>query len=119
MKNILVFILLAVGVVTSSNLQAQKKDKSLTTVELMVQGVCGMCATRIENAAYIKGVKKVSWNKETGVLSVTFRSDKTNEDKIHESIAKAGHDTNKIKAKEEDYKKLPACCSYKDGVKVH
>ena len=78
-----------------------------------------MCKARIENAAYIKGVKKVDWNKETKNLSVTFRNDKVTEDDIHKSIAKIGHATNKVEADPEAYKKLPGCCSYDDGVETH
>lgn len=117
-KNIILILLFVVGVVATNKLQAQTNGK-ITTTEIEVKGVCGMCKERIENAAYIKGVKKVEWDKASGILTVTYRNDKTTEDAIHKSIADAGHDTNKAQASEEAYKKLPGCCSYKDGLEKH
>ena len=35
-------------------------------------------------------------------------------DSIHKFVASLGHDTDKFKAKEEDYKLLDPCCKYKD-----
>jgi len=78
-----------------------------------------MCKERIENAALIKGVKFAEWDKETKLIKVVFKPDKTDALKIHKSIAAAGHDTEKEKAEDEAYKKLPACCAYRDGVKTH
>ena len=78
-----------------------------------------MCEQRIENAALIKGVKFVDWNKEKQVLKVIFKKKHTNERAIHKAVAEAGHDTEKVKATKESYKKLPDCCAYRDGVKVH
>lgn len=95
----------------------QKSKKE--TVEFKVEGVCNMCKTRIENAAYIKGVKFTEWNKETGVLKVIYNPQKVKLNDIHKSIADAGHTTDKIKATEESYKKLPKCCAYDDGVVKH
>jgi len=72
-----------------------------------------MCKKRIENAAYIKGVKRADWNEETHILTVVYRTSKTDAQQIEHSIAKAGHTTENVEATEEDYKKLPECCQYK------
>ncbi|MBN1183177.1 MAG: heavy-metal-associated domain-containing protein [Bacteroidales bacterium] len=98
---------------------AQEKTNSIDTLNFQVSGVCNSCKARIENAALIKGVKQANWNKETQMLTVVFNSTKTTEDNIHKSIADAGHDTEKIKASDEAYSKLPKCCAYRDGIKVH
>jgi periplasmic mercuric ion binding protein len=45
---------------------------------------------------------------------VVYSSSKISEMQIHEIIAKAGHDTDKVKAKEETYATLPFCCLYRD-----
>ena len=120
MKNLAKSILIVIGLLFINNVEAQDaKNTKISKIEIEVKGVCGMCKERIENAAYIKGVKQVEWNKETQILTATFRNDKTTEDKIHKSIADVGHSTNKVEANKEAYKKLPMCCSYDDGVKTH
>jgi len=99
---------------------SQKKAKGkIKNAEIEVTGVCKMCKTRIENAALIKGVKLAEWDKESQKLKLVFDNRKVKLDKIHQAIADFGHDTDKIKAKDEAYKKLPKCCAYRDGVKVH
>jgi copper chaperone CopZ len=103
--------------VISGGLYAQ--DSKYSTEEFHVKGVCDQCKTRIENAAYIKGVKHCEWNKESQKLSVTYNPAKVDLIKIHKSIAEAGHTTDKVEASEEAYHKLPKCCAYNDGVHVH
>ena len=89
------------------------------TSEIKVEGVCGMCKERIETAALIKGVKMATWNKETQMLKVIFKTKNATEEEIQKAIAAVGHDTEKVKASDEAYKKLPDCCAYRDGVKSH
>ena len=102
-----------------SEAQCQKKEKETRTIEFQVSGVCKMCKTRIENGALIKGVKKAEYDGEKSLLTVIYRTDKVTEDEIHQAVANIGHDTDKIKATEEAYKKLPDCCAYRDGVEKH
>lgn len=92
---------------------AKGQDKKTVETTFKVEGVCGQCKTRIENAAYIKGVKFAVWDKETKVITVAYRPAKTTIETIQKSIAKAGHDTEDLKANEESYHNLPACCSYR------
>lgn len=101
------------------NLNAQQKQKKVETAEVQVTGVCKMCKSRIENAALIKGVKHAEWDKHTQLLKVVYKPSKTSLKDIQASVAKAGHDTKEIKATEKNYKRLPNCCAYKDGAKVH
>ena len=78
-----------------------------------VYGNCGMCEKRIEKAALaVDGVSKADWNKETKMINVVFDDSKTDVHKVQMAIAKAGHDTEMHKAKDEVYNKLPACCQY-------
>ncbi len=81
---------------------------------LIVKGICGMCKERIEEAAYGKGVKLVSWDKATDQLSLTYRSDKTTITEIEERILKAGHSTGNREAPQNAYDKLPDCCRYNE-----
>ena len=89
------------------------------TEEFKVEGVCSMCKDRIENGALIKGVKKAEWDKETGMITVTYNPEKVELIDIHKAIAELGHSTDKVKAKETTYKKLPLCCQYDDGADKH
>jgi mercuric ion binding protein len=91
---------------------AQKPNATTKIDTISVAGTCGMCQKRIENAAYINGVKRADWDKNTKQLVVVYNSKKTNRNKIEQSIAKAGHDAGEAKADKEDYKKLPDCCAY-------
>jgi hypothetical protein len=96
------------------------KEDLVKTAEIKVGGVCNMCKERIENAAYVKGVKKATWDKVAGLLTVTYRSDKTDQTTIEKAVAKAGHDAGDQKATQAQYDKIPGCCRYRGGeVKVH
>lgn len=89
------------------------------TASFHVDGVCKMCKDRIENAALVKGVKMAEWDVETGMLRVVYRPKKVSLQKIHRSVAEAGHETSEVAADPEAYSKLPDCCRYKDGVHKH
>ena len=109
MKKILTIICL-VGIVITS--QAQKKNAKLV---LEVDGVCKMCKKRIEKAALnTKGVKFANWNVEDHQLTVIIDERKTNKKAVCESVAKVGHDTKEVKATDEAYSNLHACCKYRD-----
>lgn len=83
----------------------------------MVDGVCGMCKKRIENAVlYEKGVQSASWDVATKILTVTWRTDKTTKQTIAEKIADVGHDNALQKARDEDYAKVHKCCRYRTDV---
>jgi copper chaperone CopZ len=83
------------------------------TEKFKVYGNCGMCETRIENAANaVDGVQSANWNKESKMIEVKFDDAKTDVHKVHMAIAKVGHDTEMHKAKESVYNDLPGCCKY-------
>ncbi len=90
------------------NVLAQSK-----TEKFKVYGNCGMCEQRIEKAVLkVEGVTAVDWNKKTKMIEVSFDQKKTDLNKIHLAIVKAGYDTDKHKAKSKDYNELPGCCQY-------
>ena len=103
----------------AGSLSAQEKSEKVKTSKFVVKGNCGMCKDRIENAALVKGVKFVEWDKVTDTLTVIYRTDKVTVEDLHKAVAEVGHDTEKVKAKDEVYKKLPACCLYRDGSGKH
>ncbi|NJK97800.1 MAG: heavy-metal-associated domain-containing protein [Bacteroidales bacterium] len=103
------FILVIVLIFGLSNLYAQNSKKE----QFKVKGNCSMCETRIEKAAKsVAGVDSADWNVKTKLIVVTFQPNVTDLVEIHNAISKAGYDTEKVKAKQEDYEKLPKCCKY-------
>jgi cation transport ATPase len=107
-KKIFLIILLLVGI----GIQAQNKNAK-TTME--VDGVCLMCKARIEKVSLkTKGVKSAVWNIETHILSLIYDERKTDYKTIQTNIAKAGHDTEDIKATKEAYNSVDDCCRYRD-----
>lgn len=97
-----------------------KPAKEIRQDTVFVDGICNMCKDRIENAALVRGVKKVEWDNATSLLVVIYDSSKTNLDRIQLSIAEAGYDTQKYKAEFDNYKRLPKCCAYREpGAKKH
>lgn len=105
-KILSVALFFAVSVVTVQGMSSQKEI-------IKVSGKCGMCETRIENAALsVRGVESAQWTKESGTLEVIYDSGKADSDKIQKAIAKAGHDTELYTANDKVYDKLPECCKY-------
>jgi copper chaperone CopZ len=88
-------------------------QQATTTETFKVWGACGMCKTRIENAVKTEGATKASWDSKTLILTVSFDPSKTNKDALSKKLASVGHDTEKYKAPDEVYSKLPGCCHYK------
>jgi periplasmic mercuric ion binding protein len=82
------------------------------TTDFKVYGNCGMCKSRIEKAAKIDGVSSAVWSQETKMLTLQYDPQKVNLDDVHQKIADAGHDTEKVRAQDEIYNNLPACCHY-------
>ena len=93
------------------NTAAQSK---ITETSIEVDGLCGMFKNRIENSAYLPGVKKVNWDIETHQLDLVFRNDKVSKDEIIASINEAGHDVNGAIASDEQYANIHGCCRFRD-----
>lgn len=89
--------------------------QQVVTQKIKVSGNCEMCQGKIEKAAKsVSGVSAASWNKKDKVLTVSFDSAKTNSDAVQKAVANVGYDTEKYKATNEAYNKLPSCCHYRD-----
>ncbi len=87
-------------------------SKDLVVEEFKVYGNCGMCKSRIEKAAKSKGVYSARWSIETKILRVEYDPLKIKSEAIHKNIANVGHDTEKVRAPDSVYEKLPTCCKY-------
>jgi copper chaperone CopZ len=84
-------------------------------IRFEVDGVCGMCETRIEKALLeTPGVWAAEWDVESHEVFVVYKPKKVSEMDLHRAVAEVGHDTQKVKAKSDDYNALNGCCKYKD-----
>lgn len=114
MKSLLKIMVAIILLLSSVVMTAQIKNSKTTTVK--IYGNCGMCKKTIEKAGNLKNISSVNWNKDTKLAVLTYDASKINPSKILAKIALAGYDSDKIKAKKEDYENLPECCQY-DRVK--
>lgn len=119
MKNTIIYFIavfaMILGMSNTSFSQEKINNKKVITDTIYVHGVCDMCKERIENAALIKGVKKATYDKFSHQLTVIYKPEKVDIDRIEKEISKAGHDTRNYKADEEVYNSLPKCCAYRSG----
>ncbi|TXH22209.1 MAG: TonB-dependent receptor [Chitinophagaceae bacterium] len=104
MKNILFVVLILISI----NIHAQ----TLTPITFHAKGDCEMCKERIEEAAKKAGAKNVHYDLSKQLVSAKIDAQKTTLDAVEKSVADAGHDTEKFKAPDEVYSKLPDCCHY-------
>jgi copper chaperone CopZ len=94
---------------------AQESSKKIAESTFEVDGVCGMCKKRIENAALrTPGVKLAEWNVETHQLKLVYKTSKVSEEELHKAVIAAGHDTEKMKAEDSVYEQIHGCCHYRD-----
>ena len=108
MKTKAIYLTLVIALMSIGTTFGQAK-----TEKFKVYGNCGMCESRIEKAAKsVEGVTAADWSRETKMMEVSFDASKTDVQKVHKAIAKAGHDTEMQKAKGETYNMLPGCCKY-------
>jgi mercuric ion binding protein len=110
MKNIL-FGMLLLMVTFSAKAQEQKNKNAKYTIE--VNGNCELCKKRIEKAAFsVSGVKYAIWNVDTHQLNLILNEEKTTLLDVKKAVAKVGHDTDDLKATDEEYSNLHGCCQY-------
>jgi len=85
------------------------KEKAI----VKVYGNCGMCESRIEEAAAgLDGVITADWDQETKMLRLEFDPATVTVDQIELAIAEVGHDTENQRANDAAYEDLPGCCLY-------
>jgi copper chaperone CopZ len=111
MKTVKIIIVALLAIALGSNAYAQSSTSKTETIK--VAGNCEMCKARIEKAAKFDGVTKAEWSTKTKMLAVTFDPAKTNMEHVGKKVAAAGHDTEKVKATDAVYYKLPGCCKYR------
>jgi mercuric ion binding protein len=105
--------LTAVFILSGFLIQAQEKLNKNAKYEFEVNGNCDMCQSRIQKAAFsVSGVKSATWSVETHQLNIILNEEKATILEVKKAIAKAGYDTEEVKATSESYIKLPGCCQY-------
>jgi cation transport ATPase len=106
-------ILAAVFILSGFSIQAQEKLNKNAKYEIEVNGNCDMCQSRIQKAAFsVAGVKSATWSIETHQLNLILNEEKATVLDVKKAVAKAGYDTDEVKATNENYDKLPGCCQY-------
>ena len=110
MKNIILILMVSfLGFAAQTQEKKNKNAKYATEVN----GNCEQCQKRIQKAAYsVAGVKSAIWDIETHQLSLILNEEKTSSLDVKKAIAKVGHDTDEVKATNEDYDNLHSCCKY-------
>jgi periplasmic mercuric ion binding protein len=107
------FIVVLVASLFSLTGIAQEKKSKNKKVAFKVAGNCEMCEKRIEKAAFsVKGVKSADWHIDDKDIHLIIDENKCSVEDVAKAIAKAGHDSEIVKAKDEDYEKLHGCCLY-------
>lgn len=80
-----------------------------------------MCKALIEEAAkdeipsramVVNGVYNADWNEATKILTLVYNPRLVTSEEVQRKIAEAGYDTEKFKADDRAYAKLPECCKY-------
>lgn len=107
--------MLGAWIMAHSTTVSGNRPEHTDTLSIWVNGLCGMCEKRIEEAAMdTRGVQEASWDSESRMLRVTIHPDRFKENRLHYRIASAGHDTRQLLAPDPVYNTLPQCCRYRD-----
>lgn len=110
MKAIQIFIALFVPIFFTATAKAPEHFEKAT---FKVYGNCSMCKKTIESALLKNpNIKRANWNVDTKMIEVEYNPHSISLDEVHHLIANSGYDTDKVKAPEAAYKKLPGCCQY-------
>jgi len=110
-KNIIIVLLIIIGL---SNIIFGQQKKDMENIRIKTSAQCEMCKKRIEERLNNeKGIKWANLDLLTKYVEVKYDPKKTNADKIRKAISEIGYDADSIKANEEAYSKLPACCRKK------
>ena len=91
----------------------QINNKKIETVKIQTSAICHMCEELIihKNLAFEKGVKHAKMDFETGIITIKYRTDKTNVVKPKKSlISGLGYSADSIKADSLAYENLHFCC---------
>jgi copper chaperone CopZ len=105
-------LIFSFGLLQASALEKiEAKESKYDTVQIQTSAICGDCKERIEHdMSFEKGVKSVELDNETKIVTIVYRKEKTDKEKLKLAITKIGYDADEMPADEKAYEKLPACC---------
>lgn len=87
------------------------ENDKFETVSIKTSAVCGMCKERLEkNLAFEKGVRSVSLDDKTKVITIEYRKGRNNKERLKTAITKIGYDADDLPADQKAHDRLPACC---------
>ena len=99
--------------IVSFSANAQEKKNKNAKHDIEVNGNCEMCKKRIEKAAFsVSGVKTAEWHSDDQTLHLTLNEQKGSISEVKKAVAQVGHDTDEVKATDEQFQKLHECCMY-------
>jgi len=116
MKAVKTFFAIAFALTIASVAKAQNyklESPFLITKTIKANGACEMCKHRIETALKkSSAIKSALWDENSETAQVQYFKSKINPGEIEQLIAAVGHDTEKFKAPDDVYGRLPECCHY-------
>lgn len=81
------------------------------TISIQTNAICGSCQDRIETALYeVPGVKSAVLDLKTKVVTIKYKTKKTDPEALRQVIVDTGYDADDLKADEDARKSLPHCC---------
>ena len=91
--------------------KGQKVETKTDTVNIQTSAKCNDCKERLEhNISFEKGVTFVELDNETKVLTIVYKTKKTDEKKLKTAVTKVGYDADEMVADQKAHDRLPACC---------
>ena len=95
-----VFIVFALVLVNQPEALAKKEVKE---IKILSNPDCNHCKEKLEhNLKFEKGVTTVNVDIKTKYITISYRPDKTNPDKLRQAISKLGYNADDIKAQKKD-----------------
>ena len=99
----LIFLILALGILTTSQSFAQKTENNVVCFKSNMH--CENCQSTItEYLKFEKGVKDLKVDHVTNTIMIEYKTDKNNDEKFAKAIEKKGYKANKISF--EEYTKM-------------
>lgn len=93
------------------NLNARNNASKDSTIVIKTTAVCEMCVETIEKGyAFEKGVKSSSVNLEANIVSVTYRTNKTDAQAVKRALTKMGYAADEMDPDPKAYEDLHYCC---------
>ena len=116
---ILLVMMFSMSMMHASTLdKLELKESKYDTAQIQTSAICGDCKERIEHdMSFEKGVKSVELDNETKIVTIVYRKDKTDEEKLKVAITKIGYSADEMPADQKAHDRLPACCQ--SGVEPH